>query len=47
MGIESEVRHKQVSMGGYIMKTLRANMMQIMMMATMLLAILGQKMGKK
>lgn len=46
MGIESEVRHKQVSMGGYIMKTLRANMMQIMMMATMLLAILGQKMGK-
>lgn len=46
IGIESEVRHKQVSMGGYIMKNLRANMMQIMMMVTMLLAILGQKMGK-
>lgn len=46
MGIESEVRHKQVSMGGYIMKSIRANMMQIMMMMTMILAILGQRMGK-
>ena len=46
MGIESELRHKQVSMAGYIMKTLRANMMQVMMMVTMLLALFGQKMGK-
>lgn len=46
MGIECEVRHKQVSMAGYIMKNIRANIMQIMMMVTMLLAVLGQKMGK-
>ncbi len=46
MPIDSEVRIKQISMGGYIMKTLRANMMQVMMMATMLFAILGQKTSK-
>jgi len=46
MGIESDIRHKQVSMAGYIMKSIRSNMMQIMMMATMIFALLGQKMGK-
>jgi hypothetical protein len=46
MGIESDVRHKQVSMASYIMKSIRSNMMQIMMMATMIFALLGQKMGK-
>ncbi|MGI0479985.1 FHA domain-containing protein [Geminocystis sp. CENA526] len=46
MGIDSDVRHKQVSMAGYIMKTIRSNLMQIMMMATLVFAILGQKVGK-
>jgi FHA domain len=46
MGIESDIRHKQVSMAGYIMKSIRSNLMQIMMMATMIFALLGQKMGK-
>lgn len=46
MGIDSDVRHKQVSMAGYIMKTIRSNLMQIMMMATLVFAVLGQKVGK-
>ena len=46
MGIDSELRHKQISMAAYIMKSIRSNMMQIMMMVTMVLALLGQKMGK-
>ena len=46
MPIESEVRIKQTSMGGYIMKTLRANMMQVMMMATMVLGLVGLRAGK-
>jgi hypothetical protein len=46
MPIESEVKIKQTSMGGYIMKTLRANMMQVMMMVTMLLGLVGMRAGK-
>ena len=46
MPIDSEVRIKQTSMGGYIMKTLRANMMQVMMMLTMLLGLIGMRAGK-
>jgi hypothetical protein len=46
MPIDSEVRIKQTSMGSYIMKTLRANMMQVMMMATMVLGLVGLRAGK-
>lgn len=46
MTIESEVRHKQDSLPAFVMKSIRSNLMQIMMMATLLFAILGLRVGK-
>lgn len=46
MPIESELRHNQISMAQYIMKSIRSNMMQIMMMLTMVLSLVGLKAGK-
>ncbi len=46
MTIESEVRHKQDSLPAFVMKSIRSNLMQIMMMATLLFALLGLKVGK-
>ena len=47
MPIESETRHNQVSMPQYIMKTIRSNMMQITMMLTMVLSLVGLTGGRK
>lgn len=46
-GIECEERHKKVSLAVYIMKTIRSNLMQIMMMTTMTLGFVGVRAGKK
>ena len=40
-GISCEARHKQTSLGAYIMKQIRSNMMQLMMMLTIVLSLLG------
>lgn len=45
-GIECEERHKKVSLAVYIMKTIRSNLMQIMMMTTMTLGFVGVRAGK-
>jgi hypothetical protein len=46
-GINCEVRHKQNSMLTYLMKEIRTNLMQYMMMLTLLLALVGVQGGKK
>ena len=40
-GTNCETTHKQKSLGGYIMKQLRSQMMQVMMMATLGLSMVG------
>ena len=40
-GTNCETTHKQKSLGGYIMKQLRSQMMQVMMMATLGLSMIG------
>ena len=40
-GTNCETSHKQKSLGGYIMKQLRSQMMQVMMMATLGLSMIG------
>lgn len=45
-GITCEVRHKQTSIVTYLMKEIRTNMMQYMMMITLLLAVVGIRGGK-
>lgn len=45
-GITCEVRHKQTSIVNYLMKEIRTNMMQYMMMITLLLAVVGIRGGK-
>ncbi|PSF31690.1 forkhead-associated protein [Aphanothece hegewaldii CCALA 016] len=45
-GIICEVRHKQVSLPSYLMKEIRTNMMQYMMMITLVLALIGIRGGK-
>jgi pSer/pThr/pTyr-binding forkhead associated (FHA) protein len=46
VGINSEVRQKQTSLFTYLMKEIRSNLMQYMMMLTLLLSLLGLKAGK-
>lgn len=44
--VSCEVRHKQISLGAYIMKQLRSQMMQGMMMITLVLSMIGIQAGK-
>jgi len=45
-GTDCETSHKQKSLGAYIMKQLRSQMMQVMMMLTLLLGFLGIRTNK-
>ena len=45
-GTNCETTHKQKSLGGYIMKQLRSQMMQVMMMLTLVLGFVGIKSSK-
>ncbi|MBE9166576.1 FHA domain-containing protein [Pleurocapsales cyanobacterium LEGE 06147] len=45
-GISCELPHKQISLGSYIMKQLRSQMMQIMMMLTLGLSLIGVSANK-
>ncbi|AFZ36172.1 Forkhead-associated protein [Stanieria cyanosphaera PCC 7437] len=45
-GISCEVRYKQISLGAYVMKQLRSQVMQTMMMVTLLLSFIGIQAGK-
>ena len=45
-GTNCETSHKQKSLGAYIMKQLRSQMMQIMMMLTLILGFVGIKSSK-
>lgn len=44
--VSCEVRHKQISLGAYIMKQLRSQMMQTMMMITLVLSLVGIQASK-
>jgi hypothetical protein len=46
VGINCETRHKKLSLLTYLMKEIRSNLMQYMMMLTLVLSIIGIKGGK-